>query len=117
MNYEQARFNMIEQQIRPWEVLDAEVLEPCLMSDCRVTQRTLVLHQHDSSWWLHPRLAAVVDTANRGAGETAVFVATGVLLVATGVLLIAMLAAVIYAPRALRTRATQSALSPPRILN
>lgn len=27
MNFEQARFNMIEQQIRPWEVLDQEVLE------------------------------------------------------------------------------------------
>jgi len=27
MNIEQARFNMIEQQIRPWDVLDAEVLE------------------------------------------------------------------------------------------
>ena len=26
MNYEQARFNMIEQQIRPWEVLDNEIL-------------------------------------------------------------------------------------------
>lgn len=26
MNIEQARFNMIEQQIRPWEVLDPEVL-------------------------------------------------------------------------------------------
>ena len=26
MNYEQARFNMIEQQIRPWEVLDNQVL-------------------------------------------------------------------------------------------
>ncbi len=26
MNYEQARFNMIEQQIRPWDVLDQEVL-------------------------------------------------------------------------------------------
>ncbi|MEO5606194.1 MAG: protein-L-isoaspartate O-methyltransferase [Polaromonas sp.] len=26
MNYEQARFNMIEQQIRPWEVLDDQVL-------------------------------------------------------------------------------------------
>ncbi|RYF40238.1 MAG: protein-L-isoaspartate O-methyltransferase [Comamonadaceae bacterium] len=26
MNYEQARFNMIEQQIRPWEVLDSGVL-------------------------------------------------------------------------------------------
>jgi protein-L-isoaspartate(D-aspartate) O-methyltransferase len=27
MNIEKARFNMIEQQIRPWEVLDASVLE------------------------------------------------------------------------------------------
>ena len=26
MNIEQARFNMIEQQIRPWEVLDAQIL-------------------------------------------------------------------------------------------
>ncbi len=26
MNYEQARFNMIEQQIRPWEVLDVQIL-------------------------------------------------------------------------------------------
>ena len=27
MDYEQARFNMVEQQIRPWEVLDQEVLD------------------------------------------------------------------------------------------
>jgi len=27
MNFEQARFNMIEQQIRPWEVLDPRVLD------------------------------------------------------------------------------------------
>ena len=27
MNFEQARFNMIEQQIRPWNVLDTEVLD------------------------------------------------------------------------------------------
>lgn len=26
-NFEQARFNMIEQQIRPWEVLDQRVLD------------------------------------------------------------------------------------------
>ena len=26
MNIEQARFNMIEQQIRPWDVLDQDVL-------------------------------------------------------------------------------------------
>ncbi|OHC63815.1 MAG: protein-L-isoaspartate O-methyltransferase, partial [Rhodocyclales bacterium GWA2_65_20] len=27
MNYEQARFNMIEQQLRPWKVLDQKVLD------------------------------------------------------------------------------------------
>ena len=27
MNYEQARFNMVEQQIRPWDVLDQEILD------------------------------------------------------------------------------------------
>lgn len=27
MNFERARFNMVEQQIRPWEVFDARVLE------------------------------------------------------------------------------------------
>ena len=27
MNFDQARFNMVEQQVRPWEVLDARVLE------------------------------------------------------------------------------------------
>ncbi len=27
INVEKARFNMIEQQIRPWNVLDAAVLE------------------------------------------------------------------------------------------
>ena len=27
MDFEQARFNMIEQQIRPWQVLDPAVLQ------------------------------------------------------------------------------------------
>ena len=27
MNFEQARFNMVEQQVRPWEVLDQHVLD------------------------------------------------------------------------------------------
>ncbi len=27
LNFERARFNMIEQQVRPWEVLDPRVLE------------------------------------------------------------------------------------------
>ncbi len=32
MNYEQARFNMVEQQIRPWEVLDQHVLDVILQT-------------------------------------------------------------------------------------
>jgi protein-L-isoaspartate(D-aspartate) O-methyltransferase len=31
MNIEQARFNMIEQQIRPWDVLDADILDLLLV--------------------------------------------------------------------------------------
>ena len=31
MNIEQVRFNMIEQQIRPWDVLDTEVLDLSLI--------------------------------------------------------------------------------------
>ena len=27
MNFERARYNMVEQQVRPWEVLDSNVLE------------------------------------------------------------------------------------------
>ncbi|HIC99992.1 MAG TPA: protein-L-isoaspartate O-methyltransferase, partial [Piscirickettsiaceae bacterium] len=27
MNFDQARFNMVEQQIRPWDVLDPKVLQ------------------------------------------------------------------------------------------
>ena len=30
MDFETARFNMVEQQIRPWEVLDPDVLDACL---------------------------------------------------------------------------------------
>lgn len=31
MNFEQARFNMVEQQIRPWDVLDQDVLDLLMM--------------------------------------------------------------------------------------
>lgn len=31
MDFEQARFNMVEQQIRPWEVLDQDVLESLML--------------------------------------------------------------------------------------
>jgi protein-L-isoaspartate(D-aspartate) O-methyltransferase len=43
MNFEQARFNMIEQQIRPWNVLDAEVLD--LLSAVRRENFVPAAHQ------------------------------------------------------------------------
>lgn len=43
MNFEQARFNMIEQQIRPWNVLDGEILD--LLSQVRREAFVPVAHQ------------------------------------------------------------------------
>ena len=43
MNIEQARFNMIEQQIRPWEVLDPTVLDLLF-----VVKREYTLSLHDA---------------------------------------------------------------------
>jgi protein-L-isoaspartate(D-aspartate) O-methyltransferase len=43
MNVEQARFNMIEQQIRPWDVLDADVLH--LLSQVRREDFVLPAHK------------------------------------------------------------------------
>jgi len=42
MNFEQARFNMVEQQIRTWEVLDQRVLDLLL----RVRREEFVPHQY-----------------------------------------------------------------------
>ncbi|MGY8904587.1 MAG: protein-L-isoaspartate O-methyltransferase family protein [Burkholderiales bacterium] len=42
MNTEQARFNMIEQQIRPWEVLDSHVLQLLAL----IKREDFVLPQH-----------------------------------------------------------------------
>ncbi|MBL8540824.1 MAG: protein-L-isoaspartate O-methyltransferase [Burkholderiales bacterium] len=42
MNVEQARFNMVEQQIRPWEVLDQQVLDLLL----QVRREEFVPQQH-----------------------------------------------------------------------
>ncbi|HUP08825.1 MAG TPA: protein-L-isoaspartate O-methyltransferase [Caldimonas sp.] len=50
MNVEQARFNMIEQQIRPWDVLDPDVLEVLAL----VRREDFVPPQH--------RALAFVDT-------------------------------------------------------
>jgi len=62
MNFEQARFNMIEQQIRTWNVLDAEVLE--LLS---------VVKREDFVPPAHKALAfADMEIPLRGASEDAV---------------------------------------------
>ena len=71
MNTETARFNMIEQQIRPWEVLDAHVLSllatvrredfvpPALKAMAFVdTQIPLVHAQPDGPHMLEPRVEA-----------------------------------------------------------
>ncbi len=42
-NPAQARFNMIEQQIRPWNVLDADVLK--LLSEVRREEFVPLAHQ------------------------------------------------------------------------
>jgi len=61
MNFEQARFNMIEQQIRPWSVLDATVLD--LLS---------VVRREDFVPPAHKALAfADMELPLRGAGEEA----------------------------------------------
>src|SRR5436190_21032851 len=44
MNLEQARFNMVEQQIRTWEVLDQDVLDLLYL----VPREEFVLPQHRS---------------------------------------------------------------------
>jgi len=71
MNIEQARFNMIEQQIRPWDVLDPQVLH--LLSQvrredfCPLAHKALAFvdteiplppHKHPSQCMLAPRVEA-----------------------------------------------------------
>ena len=45
MDMEQARFNMVEQQIRPWDVLDQDVLDLLLRCGARISCR-----KHTASW-------------------------------------------------------------------
>lgn len=45
MNFEEARFNMVEQQVRPWNVLDADVL--AIMSE--VPRENFVPAQHKNT--------------------------------------------------------------------
>ncbi len=69
MNTEQARFNMIEQQIRPWEVLDAQVLRllsvikreqfvPAAQRSLAFVDMELPLSQHSDQVMLAPRVQA-----------------------------------------------------------
>ncbi|MBC7719072.1 MAG: protein-L-isoaspartate O-methyltransferase [Chitinophagaceae bacterium] len=73
MNYEQARFNMIEQQIRPWEVLDNQILQLLAVIKredfCPLAHRALAfvdmeipltnnLQQHPSQCMLSPKVEA-----------------------------------------------------------
>ncbi len=73
MNFEQARFNMIEQQIRPWEVLDSQVLallavikredfaptayRSLAFADMEIPLSS-TLHQHPSQCMLSPKVEA-----------------------------------------------------------
>ncbi len=60
MNFEQARFNMIEQQLRPWKVLDPEVLEVLF-----------VVKREEFVPPAHRRLAFADTEISLGAGEDA----------------------------------------------
>lgn len=91
MNIEQARFNMIEQQIRPWNVLDPEVLH--LLSVvrredfCPLAHKALAFadteiplppHSHPSQCMLAPRLEArLVQDLQVQAHETVLEIGTG----------------------------------------
>ena len=74
MNIEQARFNMIEQQIRPWEVLDPEVLDllfkvkreafvPAQYRDIAFADLEIPLGHGESMW--QPKVEARVICAIR----------------------------------------------------
>jgi protein-L-isoaspartate(D-aspartate) O-methyltransferase len=60
MNFEQARFNMIEQQIRPWNVLEANVLD--LLSKVRREDFVPAAHQALAFADLELPLTAAGDT-------------------------------------------------------
>lgn len=87
MNFEQARFNMIEQQIRPWNVLDAQILE--LLSTVKredftpASQRSLAfvdmdLPLPDGERMLSPKLEArLVQDLNIGATDRVLEIGAG----------------------------------------
>ncbi len=87
MNVEQARFNMIEQQIRPWEVLDPEVLDllfkvkredfvPAQYGDIAFADLEIPLGHGESMW--QPKVEArVLQELALGPHENVYEVGTG----------------------------------------
>ena len=87
MDYEQARFNMVEQQIRPWEVLDAKVLDllfkvkredyvPQVYRSLAFVDMDIPLGHGESMW--APKIEARALQALRPAGhERALEIGTG----------------------------------------
>jgi protein-L-isoaspartate(D-aspartate) O-methyltransferase len=87
MNYEQARFNMVEQQIRPWEVLDPDVLAllfkvkredyvPARYRDLAFTDVEIPLGNGASMW--SPKVEArVLQELELRRGESVLEIGTG----------------------------------------
>ena len=87
MNVEQARFNMVEQQIRPWEVLDPDVLGllfelkrelfvPAAQRDLAFADLEIPLGHAESMW--QPKVEArVLQELAVQPGETVYEVGTG----------------------------------------
>lgn len=87
MDYEQARFNMVEQQIRPWEVLDTAVLDllfkvkredyvPAQYRSLAFVDMEIPLG-HGEAMWAPKIEARVLQAANPGKQERVLEVGTG----------------------------------------
>jgi protein-L-isoaspartate(D-aspartate) O-methyltransferase len=50
MDVERARYNMVEQQIRTWEVLDQQVLDLLFTVRRRISCRPNAAASHSSTW-------------------------------------------------------------------
>lgn len=86
-NMEQARFNMVEQQIRPWDVLDARVLD--LLSTLKRERFVPAAHQslafmdleiplgHGASMWQPKVEARALQALQLGARESVLEIGTG----------------------------------------
>ncbi|MCF7520461.1 protein-L-isoaspartate O-methyltransferase [Neisseria sp. ZJ106] len=87
MNFEQARFNMVEQQIRPWDVLDFDVLDALM----EIPRERFVLPEHQGLAYsdlelplanggkmLEPKVVArLVQGLKPSAAETVLEIGTG----------------------------------------